>query len=160
MKILVVSDTHFRVNSFIKELKKHKDAAMIFHLGDMVVDAYEIQKHTDIPMRIVRGNNDYFSDRAPWSDIVRIKGHKILLTHGHNERVKLGISTLYYKAKDAECDLVFYGHTHIYHDEVIEGIRIMNPGSAGYDRGGDYESYIVANITEDSVEIERVRLER
>ena len=158
MKVLVVSDTHGIVKPFIKELEKHKDAEMIFHLGDMVHDALKIKENTDIPMVIVRGNNDYFSENTPWSQIVRIKGHKILLTHGHMEKINYGITSLYFKAKESEADLVFYGHTHVYSDEYIDGIRLINPGSAGYDRARQYESYVVMNIEEDSIEIERVKL--
>lgn len=39
MKVLIVSDTHYRVDAFISELDKHKDAELIIHLGDMVDDA-------------------------------------------------------------------------------------------------------------------------
>ena len=159
MKVLVVSDTHGVVKPFINELEKHKDAELIIHLGDHVSDAKEIQRHTDIPMRMVRGNTDYYSDNTPWIELLNLEGHKVLITHGHNEKVSYGPATIFYKAKECDANLAFHGHTHVFFDEVIEGIRIVNPGSAGFDRGGEYESYVVMNIDKDNIEIERIRLD-
>lgn len=158
MKVLIVSDTHYRVDAFISELDKHKDAELIIHLGDMVDDAIYIKNHTDIPVEMVRGNNDYNAIYVPYHNLIRLKGHRILLTHGHLEKVYFGNTHLIYKAKECEADIVMYGHTHIFNNEVIDGITIINPGSAGYDRGGEYESYVVMNIDEENVEFERVEL--
>lgn len=158
MKILVVSDTHGRVDAFIEELNKHRDADMIFHLGDLVQDAEIIAESTSVPMRIVRGNNDYFDKNTPLYDIVRIGGIKILLTHGHKENVYFGVSQLVRKAKECDVDMVLYGHTHIFHNEVVDGIRVINPGSAGYDRAGEFESFVILEISDEKIEIERVRL--
>lgn len=158
MKVLIVSDTHYRVDAFISELDKHKDAELIIHLGDMVDDAIYIKNHTDIPVEMVRGNNDYNAIYVPYHNLIRLKGHRILLTHGHLEKVYFGNTHLISKAKECEADIVMYGHTHIFNNEVIDGITIINPGSAGYDRGGEYESYVVMNIDEENVEFERVEL--
>lgn len=158
MKILVVSDNHGITRPFIQELKNHNDAEYIFHLGDLVNDAREIQKSTNIPVKMVRGNNDFLDKNIPWYEVVKIEEYNILLTHGHKEKINNGYSDLVNKAKECNADIAFYGHTHIYEDTIIDGVRIINPGSAGYDRGGEFESYIVMNIDKDNVDIKRVEL--
>ncbi len=160
MKVAVVSDTHGRIEPFLNRLSKEKDVEIIIHLGDTVEDAKNIQKRTNLPMFVVRGNNDYMDVNTPWRELVRINGHKILLTHGHREGVNYGLAKLYYLAKESDAEMVLFGHTHIYHYEEIEGIKILNPGSAGYDRGFEYESFVLMDVTADDISIKRVKLER
>ena len=160
MKVAVVSDTHGRIELFLNRLSKEKDVEIIIHLGDTVEDAKNIQKRTNLPMFVVRGNNDYMDVNTPWRELVRINGHKILLTHGHKEGVNFGETKLYYAAKEAEAEMVLYGHTHVYLYEEIEGIKILNPGSAGYDRGFEYESFVIMNVTTDDIRVERIKLDR
>lgn len=158
MRVIVVSDTHFRNDKFIESVKTIDNIDQIIHLGDMVQDAKEIRDTLKIPMTMIRGNNDYSDNNTPWRQVVRLLNHKALLTHGHLERVNFGVLNLIYSAKESECEMVMYGHTHIYHYEEIDGIKILNPGSAGHDRGGEYESYAILDITEDEIKVERIRL--
>ncbi|EHR34070.1 metallophosphoesterase family protein [Helcococcus kunzii] len=158
MKILVLSDTHGNNNPFIRQLKNHEDAELIIHLGDMVEDAKEIQKYAPCMVKVVRGNNDYYSDNTQWHELIRVKGHKILLTHGHLEGVSYGIDKLVQKAKQSDVEMVMYGHTHRYDYREVDGITVLNPGSAGYDRGGEYESFVILNVTEEKIDVERVKL--
>lgn len=158
MRVAVVSDTHFRNDKFLESVKQIDNIDQIIHLGDMVQDAKDIRSELKLPMFIVRGNNDYSDNNTPWRQVIRLMNHKILITHGHLERVNYGVMNLLYSAKEAECEMVMYGHTHVYHYEEIEGVKILNPGSAGQDRGGEYESYALLEITEDSIEVERIRI--
>lgn len=160
MKVAVVSDTHGRIEPFLNTLKQFNDVELIIHLGDTVEDATKIREKTKLPMFVVRGNNDYMDVNTPWRELVRINGHKILLTHGHKEGVNFGETKLYYAAKEAEAEMVLYGHTHVYLYEEIEGIKILNPGSAGYDRGFEYESFVIMNVTTDDIRVERIKLDR
>lgn len=160
MKVAVVSDTHGRIEPFLNTLKQFNDVELIVHLGDTVEDANKIREKTKLPMFVVRGNNDYMDVNTPWRELVRINGHKILLTHGHKEGVNFGETKLYYAAKEAEAEMVLYGHTHVYLYEEIEGIKILNPGSAGYDRGFEYESFVIMNVTTDDIRVERIKLDR
>lgn len=160
MKVAVVSDTHGRIEPFLNKLKQFNDVELIIHLGDTVEDAKKIREKTQLPLFVVRGNNDYMDVNTPWRELVRINGHKILLTHGHKEGVNFGETKLYYAAKEAEAEMVLYGHTHVYHYDEIEGIKILNPGSAGYDRGFEYESFVLMDITADDISVERIKLDR
>lgn len=158
MKILVLSDTHGNNIPFINQLRNHKDAEMIIHLGDMVEDAKDIREYAPCLVKVVRGNNDYYADNTEWYELIRVEGHKILLTHGHKDRVSYGIDELVHRAKQCDAEMVMYGHTHVYDYREVDGIKVLNPGSAGFDRGGEYESYVVMNVTEDRIDVERVKL--
>lgn len=158
MKIAIVSDTHRRCDQVINDLQQREGVELLIHLGDMVSDAKLIQEKIGLPMHVVRGNNDYYDENTPWKMLIRLEGHKILLTHGHHERVGWSNTNLIYAAKEAEADMVFYGHTHVYDYRQEDGIIILNPGSAGYDRGGEYESYVIMDLTKDNIEVERIRL--
>lgn len=158
MKVIVVSDTHGMNKPFINELKNHEDASLILHLGDMVNDVEEIKNHTKVPVKVVRGNNDYNDEFTPWHQLIRLEGHKILMTHGHHEGVNYGRDGLLRKAKECDADIILYGHTHIFDSVDMDGIKILNPGSAGYDRAGEYESFAILNITKNSINITRVKL--
>lgn len=158
MKVIVVSDTHGRIDPFLDKIKDIENIDYLIHLGDMVNDANRIKKATGLPMYVVRGNNDFLSENTPWKKLITFEQHKILLTHGHHERVNWGIDTLYYTAKEAGAEMVLFGHTHVYLDEIIEGVRILNPGSAGYDRGGEYESFAILEISNEEIKVERIRI--
>ncbi|MDO4604674.1 MAG: metallophosphoesterase [Helcococcus sp.] len=158
MKVAIVSDTHGRIEPFLNKIEEYTDIELIIHLGDTVDDAKKIRERTQLPMFVVRGNNDYMDVNTPWRELIRIKGHKILLTHGHKENVNFGQTQLYYAARETDAEMVIYGHTHVYLYEEIEGIKILNPGSAGYDRGCEYESFVLMNVTSDNISIERIRL--
>lgn len=158
MKVAIVSDTHFRIKNFIDSVKKIKDLELIIHLGDMVDDANAIRDELNLPMFVVRGNNDYNAENTPWKQLIRLENHKIIITHGHKERVNFGYSNLLYTAKDADAEMILFGHTHVYFNKLVDGVRILNPGSAGFDRGGDYESYVLMDINKENISLERIRL--
>lgn len=158
MKVVVVSDTHGRIKDFIDAISNISDIEYIIHLGDTVSDAKKIQMETHLPMFVVRGNNDYMDDNTPWTQVISLEGHKILLTHGHRERVNFGISNLVYQAKEINANMVMYGHTHVYLYGEVDGIKVLNPGSAGYDRGGEYESFVLMEVEENKINISRIGL--
>lgn len=160
MKVAVVSDTHCRIEPFLNKIKEYQDIELIIHLGDMVEDAKKIRDRTQLPMFNVRGNNDYMDSNTPWRQLIHLNGHKILLTHGHREGVNFGENKLYHQAKESGAEMVLYGHTHVYLYKEIDGIKILNPGSAGHDRGFEYESFVLLDITPDKMSIERIKLER
>lgn len=62
------------------------------------------------------------------------------------------------KPKPVEADLVVIGHTHIPMDLRIEGIRVVNPGSVGQPRNGDWRaSYMIIDF--ESKQINHYRVE-
>ena len=46
--------------------------------------------------------------------------------------VKYGLGELEHEARERKADVALFGHTHIAHDEYIDGVRLFNPGSLGF----------------------------
>ncbi|MDO4482206.1 MAG: metallophosphoesterase [Bacillota bacterium] len=147
MKFLVVSDTHGNADK-AAEIYDKGDFDGIIHLGDLASDAERIKRMTGAWVINVKGNMDGdYSDRN--YKVLKTDGGRILLTHGHKERVKQGLSALMYRAEELECSAVFFGHTHqaLY---IEEGeIKLFNPGSLTYPYGMERPSYGIAEIDED-----------
>jgi len=62
-----------------------------------------------------------------------------------------------YRAAELECIAVFYGHTHLPHYEIIDGIHVLNPGSLAIPFDGTLGSFAIVEISENefSVSIQR-----
>ncbi len=132
MKILVISDTHRQINMVLNVLHQNPDITNVIHLGDMVRDADDIQEH--FPDKIyykIQGNNDLLSFAKP-DMFLSLCGYNIFATHGHGYGVKGGYTLLAGRAREMGCDLALFGHTHRFADEVICGVRCLNPSNKGY----------------------------
>ena len=148
MNIGLISDTHGR---FREEWKEHfKRCDYLLHAGDIdSEEAYEWFMNLSIPTYIVQGN----CDRGMWAHYlpetmnVPIGGKLFCLIHN---RAFLPMDL-------DEIDYVIFGHTHFPKDEMIEGIRFINPGTAGNDRGAG-TSMAILHLEGDSAELERIRL--
>lgn len=128
MKILVLSDVHSNKGIITKIVAKIKPDA-IFFLGDglsVALDELSDFKNAD-KVFMVRGNCDFFS-KEPSVLYIELEDIKILLSHGHNFNVKMGMVELFEYAKSKNCDLVCFGHTHRIFNESINSIKFFNPG--------------------------------
>lgn len=128
MEIIVVSDTHNNVKALDKILEISKNADVIFHLGDNIADAREIEKKFHGVVHMVKGNCDY-GDTGLNEKLVEIKGKKFFLTHGDRYGVNYGLDKLYYRGLELGADCILYGHTHKKINICEEGVHIVNPGS-------------------------------
>ena len=145
-RILIFSDTHNDINPCIRLLMNMKDIDAVIHAGDCASDAEDLHyAFPDIPIYYVRGNNDFLSS-VPDKLTVTIGGKRILIVHGHIERVKydLSLSALTEKGEKANADLVVFGHTHMPQTEYRGKMIILNPGSVRFTR-----TYAVAEIEDD-----------
>ena len=70
------------------------------------------------PVTFVRGNND----ASDGYEIVRVKigDLQILLTHIFRPELV-----------QQDADVIVFGHSHRPHNEVVDGVLLFNPGSAG-----------------------------
>jgi putative phosphoesterase len=143
MKLLFMSDTHGRLDLAERVVKMVKNADCLIHLGDMAADADRLAQRLGREVVSVKGNcdGDFFGDSYK---ILELECGKILLVHGHRERVKSGLQNLYYRAAELGCKAALYGHTHVANIEEENGILLVNPGSLGYPRPGARSSYGVA----------------
>ena len=130
MQILVMSDSHGDEYAVRKALEKEPQVAAVIHLGDGASEALSVSRRDKRPWHIVRGNCDV-GDAVPLNTVVTLGGVKLYLTHGFAERVKSGLLTLTYTAKEKEVAAALYGHTHIPDTAFHEGMLLLNPGSLG-----------------------------
>ena len=98
-------------------------------------------------MIYVAGNCDYGMHRS--KEIVTVSGYKIFCCHGHNQNVHAGLEELVEEAKQNDCKIALYGHTHLHRTEAIDGVYVMNPGSPDSPRNHTEPSYGIINISSD-----------
>ena len=144
MRLAVISDTHYiagftRLPEDFWERLQGVDG--IIHSGDIGDQLLYIDLQQLAPIIAVLGNNDGFAfgNALPERQIVPVEEVKIGLFHGHRGSAPFGFT------KD-EVDMVICGHTHVPRDEVIDGIRIINPGSVTRPRGGSLASMGILEI--------------
>lgn len=146
MKIIVVSDTHRDFKSLLTVLKNNPDADLLIHLGDGESDFEDLSDiYPNFPMVYVGGNCDYgFHDVK---HVVKTReGVNIFCCHGHTFAVKSTLDILTAEAREEKCDIALYGHTHVPFCDIVNGIYVMNPGSAALPRGGSKCSYGMIRI--------------
>jgi uncharacterized protein len=125
-RIGVIADTHGLVRPEVAEIFANVDA--IVHAGDVggahVLDALRALA----PLTSVDGNND----DATGEEIARLTlgGLRILLTHILPRPHKPAARVVESLAREP-ADVVVFGHSHLPHNEVVNGIRYFNPASAG-----------------------------
>ncbi len=127
MRIAVISDTHGYYPPQLPALIA--DADEIWHLGDVcepaVLDAFQKPGR---PLHVVLGNND--AHHWPRTILREIDGLHCLLVHIPPFHMPHG-----------GCDILLHGHTHIPCDEMIHGIRWLNPGAITFPRSGAPSSF-------------------
>ena len=150
MRVVVLSDTHHRTSVIEKILSSQPEAEYVFFLGDNTNDIEDFEfLYPNKKFCVVSGNCDYNSF-LPNTGVKTVQGVKIFYTHGHTLGVKSTTEHLLKAAKQNDCKIALYGHTHIskilYEDETY----IVNPGSASQSRNGP-PSYAVIDITEKGI---------
>jgi len=128
LRIAVIADTHNRFPSPVAEAISTADE--IWHLGDVCrAETLELVKRLGPPVTVVKGNNDFFQ---PWpmEEILERHGVTCRLIHIPPRPSQLGTT-----------DLLLHGHTHVPRDEVVAGVRVLNPGTIGKANKGAPPSY-------------------
>jgi uncharacterized protein len=125
-RIGIVSDTHGAVHPRVGEI--FAGVERILHAGDVGGPHVLEELRAIAPVTHVDGNND----GATGEDILRLQLHgiRVLLTHILPRPMKPD-SRVIRSLREAPADLVLFGHSHLPHDEEIDGLRYFNPASAG-----------------------------
>ena len=147
MKVLIVSDTHKCNGNFYQVLGEQKPD-LVIHCGDAEGSEDELEAAADCPVRIVLGNNDFFS-HLPRELTLDIGSYKVWVVHGHNYYVSMGNERLKREASDRGFDIVLYGHTHRPVVDAEGDVIAVNPGSLSYPRQeGHRPSYAIMELDE------------
>lgn len=151
MRIAIISDSHGRGSVVDKILRRENNADIFIFLGDITSDIEDFKyEYTDKKFYIVSGNCDRFSE-FPYTRTEKIGGVNFFICHGHTLGVKGGIGTLVNAAKQQNCKIALYGHTHIPDIKYEDGLYIVNPGSCARSRDGKSNSYAVVEIRDNGI---------
>ncbi|MBE2205522.1 MAG: metallophosphoesterase family protein [Chthoniobacterales bacterium] len=144
MRIAVLADTHGRLPA--SAIPALREAEEIWHLGDFCdLQTLEAVRGIGPAVLAVRGNNDFDLD-LPLSLTLERGGKSFSLIH---------IPPRWMPGKD----FLLHGHTHIPRDEMVDGVRVLNPGSIGKADKGAPSSYAWLTLPDDGpVTWEVVRL--
>ncbi len=142
MKLAVFSDLHGGSEEAMAAAFASYD--YVVFLGDGLMKIRHFEYEYPEKFLFVRGNCDGY-DETPLRRIIDLDGVRVMLTHGHEERVKYGLMTILGVAKREQVQVVLFGHTHRPEVTEIDGILFVNPGSAAsyYGRGGTYAEVCV-----------------
>lgn len=124
MRILITSDIHGNLDKLI-ELRKKESYDIHLDAGDSNMEDIAL---SSLQIVSVKGNTDYYSS-LPYKRLINSPFGLILLTHGHIERVKIGLDWLYQSAKSNQANIVVFGHTHQQMVKKDGDILFINPGS-------------------------------
>lgn len=136
--ILVLSDTHGRKAEIEKLSAVFKDVDYIIHLGDGHRDMLEVSALYPEKTYLMKGNCDMFP--ALKEEVLETEGVRFLLCHGDLYGVKSTLKKVVERAKERDCQVVLYGHTHRAEIETEDGVLCVCPGSLRYPihLGGSY----------------------
>ena len=123
MIIGVIADTHGLVRPEVIEL--FRGVSLIIHAGDIGSLAVLETLQEVAPVRAVGGNVDKgaWAESLPETDVVECSGCFIYLLHDLN--------TLDLDPATAGIQVVISGHSHRPGESRKNGVRYLNPGSAG-----------------------------
>lgn len=140
MTCLCFSDSHGVKRNMRYALNKHKDAEVVFFLGDGISDIEEfILSEPSRAWIVVRGNCDHHSfvgsREVSKLESITLSGKRIVATHGDLYGVKYGFDGALRLAENTGADIVLYGHTHAATEKYFSteggGVYLFNPGSVG-----------------------------
>lgn len=113
----------------------------VFFLGDGLARLGDIILHKGF--HGVKGNCDYIA--FPKEEVVCVGGINVLLTHGDAYGVKSDLLRLTMRAKELNCTVVFYGHTHFASIDEYDGITLVCPGALSQSVYGE-ATYVYATV--------------
>ena len=129
VRILVIADSHGDTSSVRQAIGLHPDVTRVLHCGDGEADVIALRSaFPSLSFDAVRGNCD-LGGVFPLELLLRIRGRRIFMTHGHCYGAKVSMESLLEQGRAARADAVLFGHTHHPLIERRDGILLVNPGS-------------------------------
>lgn len=152
MKCLIFSDSHGSSYYIERAVLMHRDAEVVFFLGDGLADIEPlVSKYPSMAWLSVRGNCDpAFLSPTLQSGSITLSGKKIYYSHGDIHGVKAGMEKAREYAENNGVDVFLFGHTHTPYEKYSDGIYYFNPGSIR-GSGGTPPSYGIMLILDSGV---------
>lgn len=150
MEIVVVSDSHGRIEVLKQIRDRHPDADAYIHCGDSETDEAHLDSFVS-----VQGNNDTYYD-YPQFRVIELNTEKLLVIHGHQYYMGTRVKEIAQRAKHIHCTMAFFGHTHVFLSTIEDGVLVVNPGSVYMNRDGTPPCYALIHDHEGSWKVERM----
>lgn len=127
---VVLSDSHGRIDLMEKFGNLFAENDYIVHLGDGSTDMRQVFQAYPQKTYVCRGNCD-FSSYGESEFVIEEEGVSVFCCHGNAYGVKSDLTRLARRAKELDCEVALYGHTHVAAAEEVDGVLCINPGSVG-----------------------------
>ena len=114
----------------------------VVFLGDGLGDLIELFEFDDKIIKVA-GNCD-FTLSVSKKVVFEVEGVRFLAVHGDLFGVKSGLDRLVQFAKQNECRVVLFGHTHKPVVKEVDGVTLINPGTLS--RYGDSETFAFITV--------------
>lgn len=159
MELAVLSDTHIpgRATEVPAWIREHVEAAdHVVHAGD-VGSADALATVTELAggsLTAVAGNVDPPGLDLPSVATLDAGGVRFVVIHGtgprvgYEERVAQAV-----RAEGGREAVGIAGHTHEPMDEVVDGVRLLNPGSATGARPATAASFLAVTVTDGDLDV-------
>lgn len=126
MRVGIISDTHGVLHPRVPEV--FAGVEHILHAGDVGGDEVLAALRRIAPVTHVEGNID---DGSGYNVArVTLGGVRFLVTH-ILPRPSDPEAHVRKSLKREPADVVVFGHSHLPHDEIVDGVQYFNPASAG-----------------------------
>lgn len=149
MQIICVSDSHGRNEVFSILREKHPLANAYICCGDTESSPEYLDGFVS-----VQGNNDMYYD-YPKRLVIELEGLRILVMHGDRIPPMQLSERLSEYAIAEDCQLMCFGHSHIFSVEEKNGVTLVNPGSIYHNRDFTLPSYAIITYENGLFSIER-----
>lgn len=118
--IAILSDTHGMLRPEV--IEKLHGCDLILHGGDINKQEVLDRLQEIAPIYVVRGNNDKeWAENIPETLRFQVEGLRFFMVH-NKKQVPKNLSDI---------DVVVFGHSHKYFEQVIDRTLWLNPGSCG-----------------------------
>lgn len=118
--IAILSDTHGMLRPEV--IEKLYGCDLILHGGDINKQEVLDRLQEIAPVYVVRGNNDKeWAENIPETLRFQVEGLRFFMVH-NKKQVPKNLSDI---------DVVVFGHSHKYFEQVIDRTLWLNPGSCG-----------------------------
>lgn len=153
MKIGLLSDTHGFLDPQLPRI--FRGVEHILHAGDIGPDHLITQLESIAPVTAVLGNTDASAIYRLTETIV-LSGRKFLVQHIVAPHALTG--ELQVRLSRERPEVVLFGHTHQQFNQVLNGVRFLNPGYAGKPKFGAARSVALLEGDAEETRVEFIGL--
>lgn len=164
-RVAVLSDSHVgqRISVYPDDfLARLKNFDLIIHAGDHANAASFAALKSVGEVAAVRGNMDEIelSSHLPARIVLEIEGMRIGVIHGWGPSEGLANKVRQeFDGAEGPVDIIIFGHSHRPCDEIIRGVRMLNPGALSGNLSSDSGSWGILTICDGSAQWEIVAVE-